>query len=157
MTLKETLGFSRFVRKASHYASKITVPVLLMQGTHDQLTNPFDSAQIFARLPAKDKKLVLDGAAEHLIFEEGQFNGDALKTIADWLTAHLNAEGSNGHTARGVLLGVQGLSTQEREEAAQIFKKAKLSSFEEIESSKEKSAQTEVQTNGQTTNQKSYE
>lgn len=135
MTLKETLGFTRFVRKAGHYASKITVPVLLMQGTHDQLTNPLDSAQIFARLPAKDKKLVLDGAAEHLIFEEGQFNGDALKTIADWLTAHLNAEGNNSHTARGVLLGIQGLSTQEREEAAKIFKKAKLSNFEERESS----------------------
>jgi alpha-beta hydrolase superfamily lysophospholipase len=68
--------------------SKIKLPILIMQGTADQLANPESSKLLYERVGSKDKTLKLYEGFYHEIFNEPEHK----KVMADveaWLTKHL--------------------------------------------------------------------
>lgn len=82
----ELLQFDRFCDRNVDSAKKIkTVPVLYVQGCEDQLIKPQSTLKIFKNTASKDKWLLQIGNAEHLIFEEHQFNEAIIDLVARWL------------------------------------------------------------------------
>lgn len=86
----ELLNFRNFMKDNIKYAQKITkTPVIIFQGYSDSLVKPMGTLAIYQAIPNKDKDLVFLGRAEHLIFEEGQFDKSILKHVVEWITRHL--------------------------------------------------------------------
>ena len=72
-------------------ADKITsVPVLMVQGQKDQLVKQEDSDENFSTYGRikSEHSLVMVKNAEHLIFEEAQFDDDDLAVVRSWIDAH---------------------------------------------------------------------
>lgn len=86
----ELLNFRNFMKDNVKYAQKITkTPVIIFQGYSDSLVKPMGTLAIYQAIPNKDKDMIFLGRAEHLIFEEGQFDQAILKNVVEWITRHL--------------------------------------------------------------------
>lgn len=82
----ELLQFKRFCDGNMKCAQKVQrTPVLFVQGCGDKLIRPKSTYKIFENLPVKDKWLLQVGNAEHLIFEEHQFNDAILDLVVRWI------------------------------------------------------------------------
>jgi acylglycerol lipase len=68
--------------------SKIKLPVLIMQGTEDQLANPASSKLLYERVGSKDKTLKLYGGCYHEICNEPEHK-EVMADIEAWLKKHL--------------------------------------------------------------------
>jgi alpha-beta hydrolase superfamily lysophospholipase len=87
----ELLEFQRFMNENSKYAEQIkTTPVIIFQGYSDQLVKPLSTLALYQAMPVKDKDLVFVGKAEHLIFEEGQFDQDVVDGLSGWINRHID-------------------------------------------------------------------
>lgn len=85
----ELVRFRLFMMKNKQMARKIKdKPVLVIQGNEDRLAKPDGTLKVFKALTTKDKDLILVGKAEHLIFEEGQFDEHMLGVVTSWITKH---------------------------------------------------------------------
>ncbi len=90
LTPKELLQFQHFMEANELSARKITkTPVLMVQGTSDKLVRHDANENIVNHIPSPDSQLVFVDSAEHLIFEEGQFNNSVITLVSDWLQSHL--------------------------------------------------------------------
>jgi acylglycerol lipase len=79
---------ARMWRTLPEEMSKIKLPILIMQGTDDQLANPASSKLLYERVGSKDKTLKLYKGFYHEIFNEPEHK----KVMADveaWLKKHL--------------------------------------------------------------------
>lgn len=86
----ELMAFQRFMDENSKYAEKITnIPVIIFQGYSDQLVKPMSTLALYQAIPTKDKDLLFVGHAEHLIFEEGQFDQDIVDGLSAWINKHI--------------------------------------------------------------------
>lgn len=86
---KELLGFERFIRKTHSLAPEIKdKPVLLLHGAQDKLAKPDGTLRLYSELGTKEKDLVMVGSAEHLIFEDGQFDKQTIDLVKKWLDNH---------------------------------------------------------------------
>lgn len=79
----EILQAMRRIREKAH---EITLPVLLMHGTEDHLTNPRGSERLFELAGSQDKELKLYEGLYHEILNEEEW-GRVLGDIAEWLDA----------------------------------------------------------------------
>jgi esterase/lipase len=85
----ELLNFQNFMGNNVKAAAKITnTPVIIFQGYSDNLVKPMGTLAIYQAIPNKDKNMVFIGRAEHLIFEEGQFDDIIFKGVLEWITRH---------------------------------------------------------------------
>lgn len=67
---------------------KLALPVLIMQGSEDRLSNPDGSSMLFQAVASKDKTLKRYSGFYHEIFNEpGRLQ--VLKDMDDWITRHL--------------------------------------------------------------------
>jgi alpha-beta hydrolase superfamily lysophospholipase len=85
----ELLNFQTFMGENVKAAAKITdTPVIIFQGFSDNLVKPMGTLAIYQAIPTKDKDMVFIGHAEHLIFEEGQFDDVIFKGALEWINRH---------------------------------------------------------------------
>ena len=68
--------------------SKIKLPILIMQGTADRLSDPASGKLLYKRVGSKDKTLKLYKGFYHEIFNEPQHR-QVMADIGAWLTKHL--------------------------------------------------------------------
>lgn len=82
----ELLQFDSFCEGNVGCAKKIDkVPVLYVQGCQDHLIKPASTYKIFQNTKTGDKWLLQIGNAEHLIFEENQFNDAIVDLVSKWI------------------------------------------------------------------------
>ena len=87
---KELIQFQMFMNQNHDSAREIvSKPVLIVQGVQDKLVRPQGTVELFNELTTKDKEIVLIPNAEHLIFEENQFNDEVVDKVVDWITKHM--------------------------------------------------------------------
>lgn len=98
LSASELLNFQKFMAGNIKFASKIEkTPVIIFQGYSDNLVKPMGTLAIYQNIPNRDKDLVFIGRAEHLIFEEGQFDADTYNALLAWINRHIstNEEATN--------------------------------------------------------------
>lgn len=93
LTALELMQFQNFMQANKKNADKITsTPVLMVQGKKDKLVKQEDDdgehLSTFGKIKTEDKMLIMVDNAEHLIFEEGQFDEPDIKTVSAWVDSH---------------------------------------------------------------------
>jgi alpha-beta hydrolase superfamily lysophospholipase len=82
----ELMQFDHFCSGNLKAAKNVTsVPVLYVQGCQDQLIKPQSTMKIYQTTTCPDKWLLQIGNAEHLIFEEHQFNETIVDLVTKWI------------------------------------------------------------------------
>lgn len=85
----ELVNFQKFMGENIKAAAKINkTPEIIFQGFSDNLVKPMGTLAIYQAIPTKDKDLIFIGRAEHLIFEEGQFDEVIFRGILEWINRH---------------------------------------------------------------------
>jgi alpha-beta hydrolase superfamily lysophospholipase len=69
-------------------ASKITLPIITLQGTADRIVNPGDARRLYDIASSKDKTLKTYPGLYHEVFNEPE-RDVVLKDVETWLLAHL--------------------------------------------------------------------
>ncbi len=85
LTFGEATAFLKFIKKTDSFASRLTPPVLVVQGLNDRLVSPKAVAKMFLDIPSKAKTFLIDGTGEHLVLEEGQFTPAVVKGLVAWM------------------------------------------------------------------------
>ncbi len=91
----ELIQFQRFMNENHESAKQITErPVLMVQGWEDNLVKWEGTLELWKELATEDKQIELVANAKHLIFEESQFNEQALndkmdKMVTRWMDDHI--------------------------------------------------------------------
>ncbi|MCD4672821.1 MAG: lysophospholipase [Anaerolineaceae bacterium] len=80
---------NRIIKFIQANMEKITLPVLIMQGTADRLSDPQGSKDLYARAQSADKTLKLYEGLYHEILNEPE-QDEVIKDIVQWLDAHLS-------------------------------------------------------------------
>ena len=78
----------RATRRIQAQMEAITLPLLILHGTADRLTDVEGSKQLYARAGSKDKTLKLYEGLYHEILNEPE-KGQVLDDVVQWLDAHL--------------------------------------------------------------------
>ena len=63
--------------------------MLVVFGRLDKLVKPEGTQELFKELTTDDKEIYPVSSAEHLIFEENQFNPEVITKVDDWINGHL--------------------------------------------------------------------
>lgn len=85
----ELVNFQSFMGDNVKAAAKINkTPVIIFQGFSDNLVKPMGTLAIYQAIPTKDKDMIFIGRAEHLIFEQGQFDEIVFKGLLEWINRH---------------------------------------------------------------------
>lgn len=92
MSPRELLQFDRFMNCAVKSSKHIKIPALLIQGCRDKLVRPESTVEIYNDISSKDKKLLLVGESEHLIFQKGLYSEQTLQMVLAWMNSHTPAE-----------------------------------------------------------------
>lgn len=93
----ELIRFQKFMNENHEVIKAITTtPVLVVQGSDDQLVKSRSTWELFSELLVKDKTF-LTVPCEHLVFEEQEHADKVLndrinKILAVWLTSHISSE-----------------------------------------------------------------
>lgn len=89
ISAKELLQFQSFMANATRLSANIDkTPVLIVQGCRDSLVKPKATVRLYNSIPCKDKKLLMVGEAEHLIFQKGGFSKLTFDMVLAWLRNH---------------------------------------------------------------------
>jgi alpha-beta hydrolase superfamily lysophospholipase len=105
---KELMQFQAFMNDNHESAKKITSkPVLVVQGWNDNLVKATGTLKLWEELGTPDKDFMPIWGADHLIFEESQFNDPAVNAKADkvvirWMRDHIkkSAEADKQRSAK---------------------------------------------------------
>lgn len=93
LSAKELVQFQSFMNENHHSVTQIKkTPVLMVQGCKDKLVKPKGTMQLFNNIVCDDKELLMVDNAEHLIFEEGQFDDQVIQKVDKWVSAHLTKQ-----------------------------------------------------------------
>jgi acylglycerol lipase len=91
----ELMQFQHFMNENHEMATRISsTPVLMMQGTEDELVKPEGTEELYEELKTKDKELIRVKNGKHLIFEEEQFSQDTLSEVINWIFLHCPTDSS---------------------------------------------------------------
>jgi acylglycerol lipase len=82
----------RAIQRIQKTMSSLTIPVILMHGTADQITNPDGSRQLNQAALAKDKTMKLYEGHFHDLLHDLN-NSDVASDLIQWLDNHSNAHG----------------------------------------------------------------
>lgn len=83
----ELLTFQKFMNKNSDAARALQqMPVLFIQGMNDKLVRPSGTWDVYDHLTTPNRKLVFSKSAEHLIFENAQFNDQDMNYVLSWVS-----------------------------------------------------------------------
>jgi len=79
----------RMTQELPHQMPKIVLPILIMHGTADRLSNPKGSEVLYERVSSRDKTLKLYDGFYHEIFNEPK-RKQVFKNMEMWLVAHIS-------------------------------------------------------------------
>jgi alpha-beta hydrolase superfamily lysophospholipase len=101
LSASELFKFNHFMNQNIKYVHDIKkTPVLIYQGYSDKLVKPTGTFELYRAISVKDKDLVIVGHAEHLIFEEDQFDPIVVHGLVGWINEHLSqCQLGNGTTS----------------------------------------------------------
>jgi len=86
VSANELIAFKNFMNNTFEVAPRIKdTKVLFIQGSNDRLVRPAGTYKLFNSLATPNREIVLSKTAEHLIFEDGQFNNEDLKFVSRWI------------------------------------------------------------------------
>jgi len=87
---KELLQFQQFMNQ-NHDSCKAIKdkPVLVVYGCQDKLVKPEGTEELYKELSTEDKEIYPVATAEHLIFEENQFNSEVIDKVDGWMNSHI--------------------------------------------------------------------
>jgi alpha-beta hydrolase superfamily lysophospholipase len=74
--------------KVEAEASRITLPILILQGTGDRLVSPAGAQMLYDRVSSADKKLIFYEGFYHEVFNEPGHDR-VLADVAQWLASHI--------------------------------------------------------------------
>lgn len=95
VTPNELIAFKNFMNSTFEMAPRIkNTRVLFIQGSNDKLVRPAGTYKLFGSLATPHREIVLSKTAEHLIFEDGQFNNEDLKFVSKWISNNISPLGS---------------------------------------------------------------
>lgn len=118
---KELVQFQKFMNQNHDRAKDIKkTPVLIVQGAKDKLVKPEGTVELYEELATADKELAMVDWAEHLIFEEGQFNDQILNVVDNWIAARL----PGGKAVAYLNKAKQLLQARQLAEAIEVLKQA---------------------------------
>jgi len=83
------------MQRVSAEASKITLPILIIQGGADRLIDPSGAQILHDRVGSKDKAIKVYNGLYHEVINEPEHD-QVLSHVAVWLSAHLSS-GANRH------------------------------------------------------------
>ena len=87
---KELLQFQQFMNQNHDYCKAIKdKPVLVVYGCQDKLVKPEGTEELYKELSTPDKEIYPVSSAEHLIFEENQFNSEVIEKVDGWIDSHI--------------------------------------------------------------------
>jgi alpha-beta hydrolase superfamily lysophospholipase len=69
-------------------ASRITLPLLILQGSADRLVDPSGAQMLHDRVTSSDKRIILYEGLYHEVFNEPEHDR-VLTDVETWLEAHL--------------------------------------------------------------------
>jgi acylglycerol lipase len=102
LSASELFNFNHFMSENLKSARDIKkTPVLIYQGYSDKLVKPTGTLEIYRAISVKDKDLVIVGHAEHLIFEEDQFDPIVVHGLVGWINEHLSQSQPENESASG--------------------------------------------------------
>ncbi len=86
VSIRYLLQIGKWVKKAFKNASKISYPVLILQGTKDELVSPAGVKEFFNNLTINDKKFIeLEGAYHCLYSDPAMVDLGGWDAIRDWI------------------------------------------------------------------------
>lgn len=80
---------NRIVKYIQANMEKVDVPILIMHGSADRLSDPQGSRDLYARAKSADKTLKMYEGLYHEILNEPE-KGEVMADMVQWLDAHLN-------------------------------------------------------------------
>jgi alpha-beta hydrolase superfamily lysophospholipase len=90
VSANELIAFKNFMNSTFDMAPRIkNTKVLFIQGSNDKLVRPAGTYKLFGNLATPHREIVLSKTAEHLIFEDGQFNNEDLKFVSRWISNNI--------------------------------------------------------------------
>jgi len=72
-------------------ASKITLPILIVQGSEDKLVDPFGAQMFYDKISSADKTIKVYDGLYHEVFNEPEHD-QVLKDVEAWLNLQLKKE-----------------------------------------------------------------
>lgn len=95
VSANELIAFRNFMNSTYDMAPNIKkARVLFIQGCNDRLVRPAGTYKLYETLATPHREMVLSTTAEHLIFEDGQFNNQDLKFVSKWISSNIAPLGS---------------------------------------------------------------
>ncbi len=83
----ELLSFQSFMNDTHDQVVNIkNLPVLMVQGTADQLVKPEGTQELYDELATRDKQIMMVQDAQHLIFENQQCPPATLSAVVKWIS-----------------------------------------------------------------------
>jgi acylglycerol lipase len=79
----------RAIRRIQRNMERIAIPLLVMHGGQDQVTDSEGSRELWARVGSTDKRIRICDGLYHEIMNEPE-KASVLKEMSDWLDAHTN-------------------------------------------------------------------
>ncbi len=76
-------------------AARITLPILIVQGSADRLVNPAGAQMLYSAVTSADKEIKIYDGLYHEVFNEPE-HGKVLRDVEIWLEAHLGPRKQNG-------------------------------------------------------------
>ena len=80
---------NRIVKYIQANMEKVDVPILIMHGSADRLSDPQGSRDLYARAKSADKTLKMYEGLYHEILNEPEKN-EVMADMVQWLNAHLS-------------------------------------------------------------------
>ena len=88
MTARLGSEMLKAMRSVGSQASRITLPLLILQGSIDRLVDPSGAQMLYDRIASADKRIILYEGLYHEVFNEPEHDR-VLKDVEIWLEAHL--------------------------------------------------------------------
>lgn len=88
MTARLGSEMLKAMRRVATEASRITLPLLILQGSADRLVSPSGAQMLHDRVASSDKRIILYEGFYHEVFNEPEHDR-VLKDVETWLEAHL--------------------------------------------------------------------
>jgi acylglycerol lipase len=87
MTARLGSEMIKAMRRVCAETSRITLPILILQGSADRLVDPSGAQMLHDRVTSPDKRIILYEGLYHEVFNEPEHD-QVLKDVETWLEAH---------------------------------------------------------------------
>jgi acylglycerol lipase len=88
MTARLGSEILKTMRRVGAEASRITLPLLILQGSADRLVDPSGAQMLYDRVASPDKRIILYEGLYHEVFNEPEHD-QVLYDVETWIEAHL--------------------------------------------------------------------